>query len=125
VLAHEYYSGLANETRAVVADAESWATTWAQVYANRQPQPVRPEVDFATDRVLVVALGQRGTGGFDIGVDSVVQFPASTVVYVRTVAPGQGCITTQALTQPVQLVRLPEPLAPFAFQERSVVRDCP
>src|SRR5213593_2093176 len=101
VLAHEYYSGFGNEALSVITDSATWADAWTQLYAARQPQPPLPVVDFRTERVLVAALGQRSTGGYDIQIDSVVQFKFGIVAYVRMIAPGQTCGTTTALTQPV------------------------
>jgi len=124
VLADLEYSGMASETRVVLTSPESWVATWAQLYAPFGYKPARPDVDFATQRVLVVAQGWQGTGGFDIRIDSLVAIPMRTWVYVTAVAPGRGCITTQLVTQPVQAMRVPQSLEPFAFRERSVVRDC-
>jgi protease stability complex PrcB-like protein len=126
VLAHEYYSGLSNEALSVITDSAAWAEAWTQLYSGRQPQPPRPVVDFRTERVLLAALGQRATGGYDIQIDSVVQFKLGIVAYVRTIAPGQTCGTTTALTQPVSLVRfLPPQIAPIVFEQQAVVHECP
>ncbi len=124
-VAHEYYSGLGDPARLVIADSATWAAIWAQVYAALQPRPSLPAVDFRTEQVLLAALGQRNTGAYDIRIDSVVRFTLGSVAYVTTTAPGRNCVTTQALTQPVELVRLaPPPVAPVAFAQRAVVRDC-
>lgn len=124
-VAHEYSSGIGDPARLIIADSATWAAIWAQVFAGLQPRPGLPAVDFRTQRVLLAALGQRNTGGYDIRIDSVVGFTLGTVAYVTTTAPGGNCATTQALTQPVDLVRLaPPPVAPVAFAQRAVVRDC-
>lgn len=123
-VAHEYYSGLTGAARLVITNAADWASAWAQVYAPYQPQPGRPEVDFAVQSVLVTALGERSTGGYDIRIDSVLRFEGGSVVYVTTAAPGQHCITTQALSQPAHLVRLARPVPPVVFQTQALVRDC-
>ena len=123
-IAHEYYSGLADSAHLVIADARSWAVTWAQLYACLRPQPALPAVDFRTERVVLVALGERNSGGYDIRIDSVVRFQRGRVTYVTATAPGHRCFTTQALTQPVDLIRLARDVGPMAFQQRAVVRDC-
>jgi hypothetical protein len=125
VLGHDYYSGFATATHAVVSDGLTWATTWTQFVGSLEPKPPAPSVDFAADRVLVVALGTRSSGGYDIGIDSVVAFQSGTTVYLTGRSPGQRCFTTQAITAPAQLVRVPLPPEPVTFQERDVVVDCP
>jgi hypothetical protein len=125
VLVHEYYSGLGDAAQVIITDAATWSAVWAQLYLSRQPQPPLPSVDFGTERVLVAALGTRGTGGYDIHVDSLVRFEHGSVTYVTTWAPGQTCGTTQALTQPVEMLRLsPPPTEPILFDQQAVVREC-
>jgi hypothetical protein len=123
-VAHKYFSGFTHPARLVITDASSWATTWAQLYAREQPQPARPEVDFAAQAILVAALGDRGTSGYDIRIDSVLRFEGGTVVYVTTVAPGQNCLTIPASSQPAHLVRLAPPVDPVVFQTQAVVWSC-
>src|SRR5256885_14957020 len=72
----------------------------------------------------LVALGQRNSGGYDIRIDSVVHFERGSVTYVTATAPGDRCVTTGALTQPVDVIRLSPRVDPIAFQQQAVVRDC-
>lgn len=123
-IAHEYYSGFVDAAGLVITDSQSWAVAWAHLYDRVRPQPSLPAVDFRTEQVVLVALGERGTGGYDIRVDSVVQFQRGSVTYVTATAPGDRCFTTQALTQPVDVIRLSPGVGPMAFQQRAVVRDC-
>ncbi|HEV2751963.1 MAG TPA: protease complex subunit PrcB family protein [Gemmatimonadales bacterium] len=125
VLTHEYYSGIGDQALFVIADSASLTSIWRQLYMGSQPQPPIPAVDFRTERVLLAALGQRPTGGYDIQIDSVVQYELGIAAYVRAVAPGQSCGTTSALTQPVALVRVSPPvLAPIVFKQQAVVHEC-
>lgn len=125
ILFHGAYSGLGDSARLVIRDSGTWAAIWTQLATGRQPQPPLPSVDFGTERVLLAALGQRNTGGYDIRIDSLVRYERGSVAYVTTRAPGRSCGTTQALTQPVEIVRLaPLPLEPVAFDQQAVVIDC-
>ena len=123
-ITHEYYSGFGDSTNFVVEDSYTWAVTWARLYASLRPRPLLPTVDFRTERVVLVALGGRSTGGYDIRVDSVVRFQRGGVTYVTATSPGNRCVTTQALTQPVDVIRVPQGLEPMTFQRQAVVRDC-
>jgi hypothetical protein len=125
VLVHADYSGLGDAARVVITDADRFALIWSQVYTGLQPQPPLPRVDFGTEGVLLAALGRRGTGGYDIRIDSLVRFEHGSVAYVTSRAPGRACFTTQALTHPVEMLRLsPAPVEPLAFDEQAVVVDC-
>jgi len=123
-ITHEYYSGFGDSTNLVITDSYTWAVTWARLYASLRPRPSLPTVDFRTERVVLVALGGRSSGGFDIRIDSVARFERGSVTYVTATSPGNRCFTTGALTQPVDVIRLPQGLEPMAFQRQAVVRDC-
>src|SRR5436853_6317881 len=73
-ITHEYYSGFGDSTNLVVADSYTWAVTWARLYASLRPRPLLPTVDFRTERVVLVALGGRSTGGYCIRVGRCVSF---------------------------------------------------
>jgi len=107
-----------------VADASTWSALWVRIYLGLQPQPPLPAVDFASDRLLVAAMGWRPTGGYSINIDSVVRSQGGTVVYVTMTAPGPSCGTTQTVTSPVHVVRLPWPPEPITFQNRNIVTVC-
>jgi hypothetical protein len=123
-LAVEYSSGLYDAAGFLVSDVSTWTNVWAQVYSGRQPKPALPPVDFEAERVIVVALGERSSGGYAIRIDSLVAFEQGTVVYVTGRAPGDRCGVTMALTQPAHLVRAPTPLEPLIFERQTVVHDC-
>jgi hypothetical protein len=114
-LATTAQSGFSGAMRSVVSDSKAWASTWRQ-FSCCAPAP---DVDFTRDRVLVAALGRRSTAGYAITIDSAVGFDAGTVVYVTAFDAG-GCLEPQVETQPAQAVRLPQPLEPISFLERSV-----
>jgi hypothetical protein len=123
-VAVEYYSGLHDAAGFLVSDVSTWRNVWAQVYSGRQPKPALPLVDFEAERVIVVALGERRSGGYAIRIDSLVAFEQGTAVYVTGLAPGDRCGVTLALTQPAHLVRAPMPAEPVIFEQRTVVHDC-
>jgi hypothetical protein len=101
------YSGLTQATRLVVRDRDTWLQTWQRIHANQSPIPLVVQPDFGEEVAIVVALGSRPAGGYDIVVDSVTRHERGAVVWVRTVTPDASCFVTGALVQPVHAVRAP------------------
>ena len=95
-------SGIRGVRRLVIRDPATWAHFWSELGAG-----VRPEVDFSRDLVIAVALGQRPTGGHDIAVQRVARTGGQLRITVLETSPGPGCMTTQAQTQPVDVVVVP------------------
>ncbi|HEU4526240.1 MAG TPA: protease complex subunit PrcB family protein [Gemmatimonadales bacterium] len=92
-------SGIAGSRRLVIRDSGTWATFWSEMGAG-----VRPEVDFRSDLVIAVAAGERSTGGHDIEVRNVSRAGDQLRIEVLETYPSSGCTTTQARTQPVDVV---------------------
>ena len=119
-----YSSGLREPQRLVVRDQVAWQQVWTSIWEGHLPQPALPAIDFAREMVIVVALGERRTGGFSIFIDSASDGSTGVTLRIRSVSPGSGCGTTQALTQPVDVARLPRRDGPIAFEERQETQDC-
>jgi hypothetical protein len=92
-------SGITPPARLVIRDDSSYASVWTSLGAG-----ARPAVDFSRDIVIVAAAGQRATGGNAIAVERVSRTGDGLAVEVVETNPGPGCMTTQALTQPVDVI---------------------
>ena len=120
----EFNSGLNTPARIVVRDASTWQSLWTQIYQGRSPVPPLPAIDFSSDMLVVAALGSRSSGGYMILIDGASGEGSNVIVAVRSISPGQGCGVTGALTQPVDIARLPRRDGDVRFLERAEVRKC-
>jgi hypothetical protein len=114
-------SGITAPERLVIGDDSSYARFWSTLAVGGE----RPPVDFTRDVVVAVAGGQRSTGGYSIAVDRVARSGAGVSVDVVQTTPGAGCIMSQALTQPVDVVVVAAADAKtWSFSERSAEQGC-
>ena len=115
-LAQGYYGGIRTAMRSVLRDQKSWEALWREHTSNVSPVPPVPGVDFASQMVLAVAMGERPTGGYAIEVTEVRAGTASEpmTVLVREARPPKDATVTQALTSPFHFVAIP--LWPGAVQ---------
>lgn len=118
------HSGLREARRSVITDEPGWTSLWATIYADVTPAPPRPAVDLARQVVIVVALGQRPTGGYAIHIDSVRSGAGGREVFVTTTAPAPTCMTTQEFTQPVHVVAAPLAAGSTRFLESEKTEEC-
>jgi hypothetical protein len=113
-------SGIATPAREVIRDDSAYARFWAALGAG-----ARPSVDFSRDVVIAVAAGQRPTGGHGITVSRVVRQGAGLAVDVVETVPGPGCVATQQLTQPVDVVVVAAADAKtWSFSDQTVAQNC-
>jgi len=115
--------------RLVVRDAQSFSQVWTEATRNQSAPPPRPQVDFESSMVLLVAAG-RMTPEDRIRVDSVgVRSVPRTDggredVLTIVVSTVRGCGRLEVDAYPVEIVRLPKFEGRIEYMERSV-RDCP
>jgi len=119
-----YVSGLTQSERLVVRDVNAWSNVWTSISAKVTPAPPAPTIDFATRMVVVAALGQRNSGGYTIRVDSAMTTTDGLTVWTSTIDPGSGCLTTAALTQPVDVASLPRIDGAVRFIDVHAVAHC-
>jgi hypothetical protein len=116
-------SGFDEPAELVIRDRAALEAGWARVFNQVQGNPA-PAVDFARETVILVALGNRATGGHDVRVNAVARSADGAVVRYSAASPGPGCITTQALTSPVDVVRAPRIAGSVRFERQDVVQRC-
>jgi hypothetical protein len=119
-----YASGLRERQRLVVRDASAWQQAWSSIWRGTSPEPPIPQVDFGREIVVVAAMGERLTGGFTILIDSALEGTSGVSIRIRSISPGSGCGTTQALTQPVDIARVPRRDGSVTFDERLETQEC-
>lgn len=114
------HTGINERRRLVIRDANAWAGFWSELGVGD-----RPAVDFTRDLVVAVAAGQQSSGGYEIAIDRVTQNNGELMIEVVETSPGPNCMTTAALTQPVDVIVMPAVSARgWSFVERKEVRGC-
>jgi hypothetical protein len=114
------HTGINEKRRLVIRDANAWAAFWSELGVGD-----RPAVDFTRDLVVAVASGQQSTGGHEVAVDRVTQNNGELTIEVVETSPSPNCMTTSALTQPVDVVVVQGVNARgWSFVERKEVRGC-
>jgi PrcB C-terminal len=114
------HTGISESRRQVIRNANEWAQFWSELGVGD-----RPAIDFSSNLVVAVAAGQRSSGGYEIQVQRVALANGELTIEVQETAPGPNCVTTGALTQPVDVVTVPAVGArTWSFLERKEVRGC-
>ena len=113
-------SGIKGTRRLVIREAATFAAFWNELGAG-----VRPTVDFSRDLVIAVASGERMTGGHDITVQRVTRSGGDLRIVVVETKPGTGCMTTSALTQPVDVILAPAAgVTGWSFIDQTATGAC-
>jgi hypothetical protein len=83
-----------------------------------------PQVDFSTRAVVAVFVGEQTTGGYGIAISKIEDNASSRLVSVQLTSPGEGCVVTQAITSPYQIVTVPNSDLTFTHADTVVTTEC-
>ena len=107
------YSGIFNSRTQVIDNEVDFCQAWDEIYSIQFPSPPcdTSQVDFTSQVAVVVALGERPNGCYNLDIGCVARTPADRigVVSVETVA-GPTCVCTSALVHPVAIAVIDEPV---------------
>jgi len=110
--------------RVVVRDAATWQSIWTQTFLGREPAPPLPFVNFDDEMIVVAALGEQPSSGYDIRIESAFVDGAGTRVDLKVLSPGGNCSVAIVMTQPVDFARVPRRLGPLRFVESKGATRC-
>lgn len=66
---------------------------------------IRPN-DLQTSNFIVLNMGEKTSGGYSIGIDTVVETDKNIVITVKETSPEPGSMVTQAFTNPFCVVKI-------------------
>jgi hypothetical protein len=119
-----YSEQLEQQLTVVINSEEDLARYWAMVYAGYSPVPEPPVVDFSRESIVLVTLGMRGSGGYDVSIDALEEIPEGMRLVITATSPGSNCFVTEALTTPLHIVRTRNLPGVLLFDWRQKVASC-
>jgi hypothetical protein len=117
-------SGFRDPTHLVIRDRAAWLVAWTALHAGQDSIPPLPVVEFDRELIVLAALGAKPTGGHEIVIASAVEQDGAVVIQLSATAPGQDCMTTQAITTPADVARIPRVAATIGFDLVTTVKPC-
>ena len=112
------------ETTQVISNNTEFEQVWKQAYANFMIKDEMPEVDFEKNVVLLVAMGEKTSGGHTIKITHLTEVNNNSIANVIATSPGKGCMTTESITYPFQIVQIEKTNKPIEFKVEKKVIDC-
>lgn len=118
------YGGEKTKKQITIKTQSAWQNEWTAMKRGESPTPTLPLVDFDRYMLVAVFMGERNTGGHGIAMTKITETNTGLVVAVNEVSPGNGCMVTQALTQPYHVVQIPKSNKPVTFTTSRSVTQC-
>jgi hypothetical protein len=116
--------GIAERTRLVIRDRDEFNEFWKQLFRSPSDKPPLPGVDFSREMIVIAAMGQRPSSGYEIIIDGACEVDSQLEVLVRSTDFLKCGLQLGILTAPVDIVRFPKTDLPVVFRETEVTSDC-
>jgi hypothetical protein len=101
-----YFCGISVRIEYVIDNNVSWGNLWTDIHNISSELPDLPAVNFSSEVVIAVFIGEFPTGGYSATINRVEMNETGLVVYINEVHPGEGCGVTMAFSQPYHIVRV-------------------
>lgn len=108
----------------IIKDKAAFAALWAEHSAHENPAPTMPRVNFAADTLVAVFAGNQPTGGHAIALAGLDKIHGGWELRLSLISPGPDCMTTQAMTQPWMMIRVPGHDQPVNIHITPTERPC-
>jgi hypothetical protein len=95
-----------------------------EIYADLDQMPKIPEVDFSKNDVGAVFMGQKSSGGYSINFDKIIKRSGAVSCNIYETSPGKGCMLTQGITYPYEIVKTPKLNKKIKFVYKQRTQDC-
>jgi len=97
-------SGIREALQQVIRSEDDWKKLWDRHTTPFEPRPELPKVDFDKSMLIIVFSGDKPTGGHAVRIEAVRRAKEGLDVTFRITKPEEGMMTTQAFTQPYDIV---------------------
>jgi len=116
--------GISQRARLVIRDRDEFNKFWQELFRSISHKPALPEIDFSREMIIVAAMGQQPSSGYEVIIDSACEVDNRFEVLVRSTNFLKCGLQLGVVTEPVDIVRLPKTVLPVTFREIEVTSDC-
>lgn len=109
----------------VIKTRDQFEVEWSKIFSHSTNKPELPAVNFNSDKVILIMLDQKPTGGYGIDSLGVHQSGDKVIISYQEVHPGDRCGTYQAVTRPYKLISIPNTDEKVKFYKgNTIINDC-
>jgi hypothetical protein len=113
-----------NETRTVIESHDEWVEFWAAHTAIESPPSDAPAVDFGSERVVAIVLGERPDGCHHVRLQA-MRDGGQTRVAVAEYVPTAEMVCTTVITRPYHFIAVPDDGTEVVFTVTTTIQGEP
>lgn len=117
-------SGFESLTEQTINNATEFEKAWAIAWSHFSDSTPIPVVDFKTETILLVALGARNNGGYQLKINSVHELGNELTINYTETTPNPKCTNTQAIVFPYEFISIPKTSKKIVYKSSQQVGSC-
>ncbi|MGH7773412.1 MAG: protease complex subunit PrcB family protein [Candidatus Binatia bacterium] len=113
------FSGVREALQIVIRTQGEWDDLWKRHSSNQAGPTPTPSINFATEMVVGLFVGEKSTGGYEVEITRAERRNSRLYLYYLEKSPPRDAMVIQVLTQPYHLVKIPRDSSPVTFLRAS------
>ncbi|MCV6628452.1 MAG: protease complex subunit PrcB family protein [Flavobacteriaceae bacterium] len=113
------YGGPETPQLHIVKEPKSVQKFYAFINKTRKPGFALPKIDFEKETLLILCLGEKRSGGFQIGIDHIEETPDQIVVFVKEESP-QGDMVSTVIMRPFYIAKIKNTKKEITFKRMKI-----
>ena len=113
------FSGVREALQIVIRTQDEWDNLWKRYSSIQANPPPTPPINFATEMVVGLFVGEKSTGGYEVEITRAERRDSKLYLYYVEKSPPRDAMVTQVLTQPYHLVKIPRDDTPVTFVRQN------
>lgn len=116
--------GFQELTQEIYTNQTAFEKAWKLAWSNfSDPTPI-PIVDFNKNVVVLVALGMRNNGGYQLKINSVSEEPNQIIVDYTETTPNPKCTYSQSIVFPYEFISFEKSSKKIEFKTSTQLGSC-
>jgi len=116
--------GFPEKTQKTITSQNEFNGVWEAAFKNYLNKETAPIIDFKTKTIILVTFGEHNNGGAEIKIEKIIETNENVVVSILETKTGKGCVTTESIIYPYQIVEIEKPSKKIIFKTNLKVIDC-
>lgn len=108
----------------IIHNTEELSLAWTILHGNYMENPPIPKIDFNSNQLILILMGEKTSGGYSIGVENIIEINAESIITIGEKKPGKTCMTTSVMTYPYQLIIIPKTNKQIVYKRIERLYEC-
>ena len=116
--------GFQELTQEIYTNQAAFEKAWKLAWSNFSDPTPAPIVDFNKEMVVLVALGMRKNGGYQLKINSVREETDEIIMDYTETTPNPKCTYSQSIVFPYEFISFSKTSKKVVFKSSSIVGEC-